>query len=166
MPENNNMGIPLIRYISCFLSVACLVLVIVILIKVNDKCKNNNENYDIEPSLNSSGNYSSSFSKGSVSDCNNALNNNSGVYYCDGQLIDPTDSDSFCTGPASFTVDIPNSNNNPLGSCSKPINSVQNSGQVLCSENVNYPIATNNCGANPNFGMQGLPSHVAIIGDM
>lgn len=165
MPENINMKTPLITYLSCFLAVACLVLVIVILIKVNKKCKNTSENYDIEPSLNSSGNYSGTFLNGNVNDCNTALTDNPGSYYCDGQLIDPT-SDSYCTGPASFITDDNPNNNNSLGSCSKPINSAQGSGKVLCSLNTSYPMGTNKCGSDANFGAYGLPSDVAIIGDI
>lgn len=155
------MNTPWLKYISCLLSLVCLVITIIILVKVTAKCKNTNENYEIQPDLN---NLTGKYQNGSVNDCiNNVIDENIGSdsYYCDGTLIDPTDDTIFCTGAAAFIAD---QNSNRLGSCNYPINSNSSSSYVLCSSNTAYPLGTDRC-ASPVVvsNDRSLPDDVYIV---
>jgi hypothetical protein len=113
---------------------------------------------------------------GSVANCNSNLSSNQGMYYCDGQIMDPTDDNAICPAGSAVAI-IPDKYQGTdysgyLGSCSNPINAVvpsnsedpssntgmkgslclmtDKTGNVL--SNVPFGIVTDNCAGSGYLG--------------
>lgn len=160
----------ILKIVNIVLALACLVVGILILNKSKNKCeKYVKVGFDVYTD-GGSGSWGqpygdSQVGTGSVEDCNSKVGNS--AYYCDapvcqsGNVCDPTVDGDICP-PGSASAIVADDPNNPgvLGSCSNPLKNISipvsgssTLGSLCCmNENCiqNLPIATNNCGMDPD----------------